>query len=713
VSGPAAPLPAAAPSFRKIWVAGTAVLVALAVLIGWESPVTAGLQARSFDIYQSIAPRQIVSTPATVVAIDEKSLAALGQWPWPRTVLADLIRAIARHRPAAIGIDILMPEPDRWSPERLLARARPQDSSLAQLLAALPSNDAELGRAIAAAPVVVALTDAAAPTGKLLRVPPVTVSDSAAGAGAATAATPRLVQFAGAIGSVDEIDGAAAGHGVISVGHAEDVIRRIPLFIDIGGTRAPALSIEMLRVAVGEPYHRLFVAGPSVQGFAVGDRTFRTERDGAVRVYYSPRAGVRFVSAIDVLNGEADPVKLESKLVLIGLTGVGLLDYKITPLGQPMPGSEIHAQLLENLLDDTLLDRPRWAPAFELAVFVLLGALLIRVTPRWSPRDAALLALGCVALPAAAAYVAFRTHRLLFDVAMPGLGLMVLFGILLVFTLAEAARQRKSLEAVVQAQREQAAYVAGELEAAQRIQTGILPRADLLRNDRRIDLAATMATAREVGGDLYDFYPLDDHRLFFLIGDVSGKGLSASIFMAVSKALYKTTVLRAAEGSIGEYMSEANAEVSRDNSEQFFVTAFAGILDLESGELAYCNAGHDSPWVLVPGVAGAPRLEARGGPPLCAIDHYAYRSARYRMRPGELLCLVTDGVTEAQNPAGDLYGSARVQTVLARLDAGRTTPQAVVDAEVADLATFVAGAERSDDLTLLVLRWIGPSATAI
>jgi serine phosphatase RsbU (regulator of sigma subunit) len=710
VSIPAGPLPAA-PIFRKIWVAGTAVLVALAALIGSESPVTAGMQARAFDLYQVIAPREIASAPATVVAIDEKSLAALGQWPWPRTVLADLIRAIARYQPAAIGVDILMPEADRLSPERLLARAREQDPILAGRLDLLPSNDAELGRAIAEAPVVIALAGADAPTGKTLRVPPVTVSDSAAGPGAAVAVAPRLVQFAGAVGSIDEIDGAAAGHGVISVGHAEDVIRRIPLFVSIGGTLAPALSVEMLRVALGLPRHRLHVDGAAVRGFALGDLAVRTESDGAVRVYYSKRDARRFVSAIDVLEGKADPVKLESKLVLIGLTGVGLLDYKVTPLGEPMPGSEIHAQLLENLFDKTLLERPRWARGLELAVFVLLGALLIWATPRLNPRDAALLALGCVTLPAAAAYVAFRTHRLLFDVATPGVGFVILFGILLVLTLAEAARQRKSLEAVVQAQREQAAYVAGELEAAQRIQTGILPRADLLRNDGRIDLAATMATAREVGGDLYDFYPLDDRRLFFMIGDVAGKGLSASMFMAVSKALCKSTVLRAAGESIGDYMSTANAEISRDNSEQFFVTAFAGILDLESGELAYCNAGNDNPWLLVPGVAGVTRLEQGGGPPLCAIDDFSYRGASYRMRGGEILCLVTDGVTEALNPAGELYGTARLQTALARLDAGGATAQGIVDAVPAELATFVAGAERSDDLTLLVLRWIGPRAT--
>jgi serine phosphatase RsbU (regulator of sigma subunit) len=138
------------------------------------------------------------------------------------------------------------------------------------------------------------------------------------------------------------------------------------------------------------------------------------------------------------------------------------------------------------------------------------------------------------------------------------------------------------------------------------------------------------------------------------------------------------------------------------------VTAFAGILDLGGGELTYCNAGHENPWVLGSRGASVANLADGGGPPLCAIDDFAYRGARYRMRPGEILCVVTDGVTEARNLAGELYGTERVGRVLAGLTAGTTTAQDVLDAVRADLAGFVGSAEQSDDLTLLVLRWIGP-----
>jgi CHASE2 domain-containing sensor protein/serine phosphatase RsbU (regulator of sigma subunit) len=694
----------------RIRLVGIAILVALAVLIGREARLTASLRTAWFDAFQILAPRIPQSMPVTVVEIDQKSLERFGQWPWPRTVMAELVDAIGRDRPAAIALDILMPEADALSPERALAHARKKDAALARVLAGLPSNDAVLARALTDAGAILVVAGMPEPTGMPLRAPPFIVRDALGNAAAAAPVAPNLVRYPGALTSIEELDRAASGHGLISVDPDVGIIRRIPLAASIDGTLVPALAIEMLRIAVGAPAVRLQVSGRTVQRIAVGDFSVSTEADGAVRPYYSRRRVDRFVAAVDVLEGRVDPARLERKLVLIGVTGLGLLEYQNTPVGERMPGSEIHAQLVENLFDGTLLHRPAWAPMVEMALFLGLGAWLVAVTPRWKPRNAALVMLGGIALPAALAFVAFRAERLLFDAATPAVGLVLLFGVLLFLTLAEATRQKKALERQVQVQREQSARIAGELEAARRIQTSTLPRADLLQGDGRIDIAAIMIPARETGGDLYDFLRLDDRRLFFLVGDVAGKGLSASIFMAVSKALYKSATLRAADADVGALMAVANAEVSRDNQEMLFVTAFAGILDLETGRLDYCNAGHDNPYLIDPADAAVRRIDDGDGPPLCAISDFEYRGGRYAMRPGELLCAITDGVSEARNPAGALYGGARVEAILRRPDSGAASARGVVAALKADVEAFAAGAEAADDLTILALRWRGPGA---
>jgi adenylate cyclase len=212
-----------------------------------------------------------------------------------------------------------------------------------------------------------------------------------------------------------------------------------------------------------------------------------------------------------------------------------------------------------------------------------------------------------------------------------------------------------------------------------------------------------------VGGDLYDFFMLDDDRLFLLIGDVSGKGLSASIFMAVSKALYKGLITRSPGADIGDIMRQANAEVSRDNAEMLFVTMFAAVLELDSGELRYCNAGHENPYRLRPGAPELKRIVDGDGPPLCAVSDYDYRSACAQLAPGEMLCLMTDGVTEAQDPAGALYGHARAERLIVELVRSNASTRELVTALQADVLAFADGAEPHDDLTILAVRWRGPT----
>jgi serine phosphatase RsbU (regulator of sigma subunit)/CHASE2 domain-containing sensor protein len=702
------PSPAAehrASRIGRIRIAGLAFVVAWTVLIGAQPRVLARLSAAGFDAWQALMPRAVVSMPATVVAIDEKSVAALGRWPWPRTRLAALVESIGRQRPAALGLDLYMPEPDRLSPDRVLAELGEVPAAAASAIAAMPTNDAVLARALAGTPSVLAVAGTVSATGRALRVAPIAVVG--ADPVAAAAATSRLERFGGTVNSLPELERAASGWGLVSVRPEQGVIRRFPLAASVDGTLVPAFAVELLRVAMRVPALRLVVSGSSIEAIALGDLAIASEGDGAARLHFSRSVPARFVSAVDVLEGRVDPDRLAARIVIVGATALGLGESHTTPLGDAVPGSELHAQLVESIYDGTLLLRPAWAPSAEAIAFALAGAWLAWAVPSWRLRRSVPLAAGSVAIFAAASLVAFRWQRHVLDAALPALGIVVLFGLLLMLTLAEATRRRRALEQVLQIQRERSARIAGELEAARRIQTASLPSVDLVAGDARIDLAASMVPAREVGGDLYDFYRLDERRLFVLVGDVAGKGLPASIFMAVSKALYKSAALRDPGGDPGTLMTEANAEVSRDNAGMLFVTAFAATLDLDTGELVYCNAGHENPFVVDP-EDGVARLEGGGGPPLCAVDGFAYRSERRQLRRGAMLCVVSDGITEATDPAGALFGSDRVRGILADL---RRMPPAAADvvAMLRDRThAFMRDAEPADDATVLALVWRGP-----
>ena len=686
----------------RIHVAGAILVAIVAVALALGGASRLSLQSAWFDACQRIAPRVVDSSPVTIVEIDDRSLATFGRWPWPRNLLAHLIHTIGGAEPAAIGVDVVMPEPDPLSPDNLLARIDP-DSALSGNLADLPSTDRELASALATSPTVLIMVESLAATTHPFRVAPVVMRDAGGRTASAAAAITRLPHFPGVIASLPLLNAAAKGWGFASVNDVRGTLRRIPLVADVGGTLVPALAVEMWRVAMHASTLRLMTSDGDVRGVRVGNRFFATEADGAARIWFSPHLPQRFVSAKDVLEGTVDASRFAHRFVLIGVTATGQGDYLYTPVGVPMPGTEIHAQLLENLYDGTLLVRPAWGAPIEALVFLVFGALLVWTTPRWQVRSASALALAVVVAMLAAGFAVYRGGHVLLDAATPALALFALFGTLLAMTLAAATRNRKALQVVVQRQREENARVEGELAAARRIQTDMLPEASNVA-DRRLGLVAAMEPAQEVGGDLYDFYRLDDHRLFFMLGDVSGKGLSASIFMAVSKALCKSVTLRSQDTDVGDLMTATNLEIGRDNASSLFVTAFAGVLDLTSGDVEYCNAGHENPFIVRKASGAVERVEDGGGPPLCAVDGFAYRSAQLRLAPGDLLCLVTDGVTEAESAAGTLYGVDRVAAALS----GAPSVEDAVARLGSDVAAFAEGAVQSDDITMLALSWKGP-----
>jgi phosphoserine phosphatase RsbU/P len=264
--------------------------------------------------------------------------------------------------------------------------------------------------------------------------------------------------------------------------------------------------------------------------------------------------------------------------------------------------------------------------------------------------------------------------------------------------LAEFARAFASMAAEIEAKQRRR----DEMHAAAEIQRSILPR-PLAREGvlAAIDLHAEMHPAREIGGDFYDFFPVGEDQLALTVADVSGKGIPAALFMAVSRTVLRN--IEATGGDTGDDMAgrieRANRLLSADNTAAMFVTAFHGVLDLATGALRYCNAGHNPPYLLRAG-GGSERLPATGVP--FGVDgDLPYRLAETVLRPGDALFLYSDGITEAFNPEDEEFGAARLEAALA---AARGQGAAGMVARVlAATAEFAAGADQSDDITALAL----------
>lgn len=678
---------------------GLVVLCALLALHALsDTRVERALRLGVFDSYQRLLVRERINDSVVIVEIDDRSLAAIGQWPWPRSLVAELIEKIAAQQPAALAVDIVFPEADRLSP-RTLGRQFSVAGLSAAELAELPDSDEQLGEAFASLPAILGVGATQENPGQSGQIPYRPILRQTGGD-----AELHVPRFAASVRSIDVIDRRAVGHGAMNSVPEDGIVRRVPTLLKIGDSVQAGLALETLRVVAGSAIVDVKSGPGGIETVGIGPWQIPTDADGGWWLHYSDWNQRPSVSAADVLSGKLPPELLSGRVVLLGYTALGLLDSITTAMGV-MPGVEVHAEAIENVLDERLLQRPYWALLAELAVLLMLGLLLIWAVPRLASTAAVAVFLGLAVTVGVLGVLAYA-EGLLLDAANPLAGAAIIFGFMLSVTLADTQAQRRRLQLELMRSLEARARLEGELDAARRIQMGMLPRSEeVFQNDERVTVAARIQPARSVGGDLYDFFMLDHAHLFFQIGDVSGKGLPASLFMALAKALTKGAAYRA-EADPGRALSAAARDIAGDNPEQLFVTVLAGVLNLDTGELSLCSAGHDAPLLLRRGQEYAQKLGSTGGPPLCVLDGFPYPTEKMQLRGGDILCLTTDGVTEAQNHRKEFYGAQRLQNCL-----DTRQPEASVH-EIAtaiekDVARFVDGAEAADDITILVLRWNG------
>jgi len=260
-----------------------------------------------------------------------------------------------------------------------------------------------------------------------------------------------------------------------------------------------------------------------------------------------------------------------------------------------------------------------------------------------------------------------------------------------------ALERARLIEAYIEKERMEEA-----LKLAHDIQMSMLPKIFPPFPERReFDIFATIAPAKEVGGDLYDFFFIDDDHLCFAIGDVSGKGVPASLFMAVTKTLFRATARTCS--TPGEILARLNIEICRDNESCMFVTLFCGILNIRTGQVDYSNGGHNLPYYLHQD--GVSPLENLGGRALGLVKQSPYASGRMVLGPGEALLLYTDGVTEAMDSSETLYSAQRLERFLAS-NRG-SSPRQMIGDLLSDVRQFAGGAPQSDDITVLALLYFG------
>jgi serine phosphatase RsbU (regulator of sigma subunit) len=633
---------------RPYLIALAAALAATAI-VGWGALFRVDKWAQDW-LYQHPG---VTSSDIVIVGIDDEALDILGPYnTWDRNVMASVLEALAadpENKPAVTAIDVLYA--GTASPE--------EDDRLAKAAA-------ELGNVVTAC----------------------------------------MAQFGTSVTwenghAVDKNDAAVIGfeqpydalRSVTTQGHinamtdTDGVMRHAILYVEPEEGRTYSMAHEAARLFLEKQGKTL--RDPAVGGTGLFYVSF-TGKPGD----YSDGVSLAWVMEGDVPSGYwAD------KIVLIGPYAPALQDAFFTPMekGEQMYGVEFQANVIQSLMEGSykneVSDRIQLIVLFVLCAVAMV--LFLKLKTLWGGA----VCFGLILVSAGSTFLLFRFGLIAHPLWIPVAVLALYLGAVGVHY-AQAAKERQKL--ALKNER-----ITAELSLATRIQANSLPKVFPPFPDRKeFDLYASMTPAKEVGGDLYDFFLIDDDHLCLVIGDVSGKGIPAALFMMVASSLIYHAAMK--ETSPAKVLTLVNEQICSRNPEEMFVTVWLAVLEISTGRLTATSAGHEYPALKKAGESFE-LFKDRHGVAVGAMDGVRYREYTIDLEPGAKIFVYTDGVAEATNSNEELFGTDRMIAALRNGENG--TPQDVLKAVKAGVDEFVGKAPQFDDLTMLCLQYMGPEKT--
>lgn len=654
-----------------------------------------------FDMLTWTLPREAVQdSPVRVVVLQDAAGGERLQGTWPRDQLARLVDRIGDSGAKAIGLDVPLDGVGIY--EHVEAQAA-GGITLAKTQA--------LADAVRKHPVIAPVTLYENATGSDSTSPMQAVNNTDTALNDALEKMPDLQVLPVSVPAHPIIAASAQSKGMlIDDLHSDERLRQVPVIRVHGRDGKPtarhdALAVEMIRTGLGLPR-------PEIERAFLSDRVLRLDNNlrvpidahGAFRLFLSPWGAGMLVDGNAVLRQTAKAEQFRDRYVII-TRGYGDFSGRIdTSVLRFATTGEITAQIIEQILTERFLYRPSWMPWAEIVLMVLIGCFPVFLFSRYAPARIVPVCMFVGLLIPAACATLFVTTGIMID----ALGLVAGLTIVALFALGTnlVDRDQDYLVANLSLIDTQAAKarLEGELDVARRIQMSLLPPQQA-RFPGGLELACNIEPAQEVGGDFYDYVERPDGQVFFSIGDVSGKGVPASLFMALSKSLWKSAALINSE--LSDLQEQANRDISRDNRDVMFVTGVGCLFDPATRSLRYCGAGHDMPVLARKGETPV-TLGSSSGPPLGLDNGRTFPAGKTMLEPGDLICLFTDGFTEAELSGRDNPGFFGVKGILAAMqdaaNANATASQAL-HLVLSQLEHQTAGSPQTDDRTIVVARY--------
>ena len=531
----------------------------------------------NYDFYQKILVKGEVKN-ITIIDIDEKSIATIGQFPWRRDVYAKILRNLNQFNPASVAFDIFFSEEDKQNPKNLLIELK-KNNNISENIEVLDTNKIfidEIKKTKAILPVVGEIRKNIVINNSKPKLRIISKGSNPKN---------HLFKFNGKITSLEKINNAATGIGSISLLPGIDgIIRSVPILLNIDDQIWPSLSLESIRVSNDQKNLLIETNDAGIQSIKTRKNLFTTDNNAVINIKYKVFKKENYISAIDIINSDFDKKRIENKIVLIGSSAQGLFDIVKISNGRVVPGVEVHAHIINNILTDDSIQKNLFTNSIENILLIIVLIMLVLVPSKTKPKYSILFFIGCLITINLISVILFY-QNLYVDPFYSSICGTLVFTVSLYFRYLDEnsiALENEKKQLVLKKERE----IAGE------VQKKLFP----VNKEIEKYVFAKNTPAKDVSGDYYDYYKVNDNEFFFTLADVSGKGIKAGILMANAASVFRS--LTKMNSSLSKTAMYINNQVKDSSYQSMFITAVIGKINIEKKEMEYVNLGHEPMMIL-------------------------------------------------------------------------------------------------------------------
>ena len=531
----------------------------------------------SYDLYQKVFNKGKIEA-VTIIDIDEKSIAKIGQFPWRRDIYSKILYNLNQFNPSAIAFDIVFSEEDKQNPQDLLLKLQKESDQLitANVLNTNKIFIDSISKSKVILPVLGEPNDNFVENNSKPKLKIITKGENAKN---------FLYSYKNKIISLEEINNAASGIGAISlIPNIDGIIRNIPLLYNIDNQIWPSLALEAIRIATNQKNLLVQSDKSGISVIKTRKDVFPGDQNGIINIKYNKFDKENYISAIDVINNDFDQKRIENKIILIGSSAQALFDIVKISNGKTVPGVEIHAHIIDNILNKENIVKNIYTQLSENIIFLLIVIFLILIPIKTKPKFSIIFFIGSIFVINLSSIIVYQFNFYL-DSLFTSLAGSIMFMTSLYFRYLEEnsiAIENEKKQSILKKERE----IAGE------VQKKLFPK------NKKIEkyIFAQNTPAKDVSGDYYDYYQVNDNEIYFILGDVTGKGIKAGILMANAAAVFRS--LAKMNSSIAKTALYINNQVKDSSYQAMFITAILGRINLEKKEMEFINMGHEPMMVL-------------------------------------------------------------------------------------------------------------------